>query len=590
MPDSVEYVEADPRGRKDDRGNWTGTATSERPKISVDSSEPASSHITHRTVVIPGSHLVIHDVMQLRSPSPTPSPRSLSPSLVADDNSYEWTGTLSSIPNGNKYSDSFEKSNGMQPAFKGVDQVALATPVPISKTLPPHELHDIPEERVQKPRKPSGSKTSGDEQVLKLSAAEIEELTSAPESLPVTSPRRPSFSGPPTLSPSPALERKGSISEGSRHGSDDQNKDEHRKPGPIEGLKIDSNVDRWRGADNTPGSVLSKRPGFSARAISTPPVAVNRMSSYTKGIAGQTSPKRRPSSSGPRPDPLDLNNTRAVSNGGSKSLGIEPPSPIPPSIPLPPMSIPTYLQLELSSSKPSPLYIYRSAASEYPYESSKIKFERLLNFLLVPPQLEQVLYFGSFACLDAWLYTFTILPLRFFKALVILCEWWGNVIASEVRFVGGFVYHGAGRMWNRQRDRRISVDSPTRSRSVSRVRRPTVSTTPSYKTQNGRIPDSLNGKAVTSEGLKAEMERKSRPGWGRRHRRTKSQPSSLSSNHKADLLQGAVIIFSCIILMKLDASRMYHSIRGQSAVKLYVIYNALEVSFLAATCSPIDTL
>jgi hypothetical protein len=80
--------------------------------------------------------------------------------------------------------------------------------------------------------------------------------------------------------------------------------------------------------------------------------------------------------------------------------------------------------------------------------------------------------------------------------------------------------------------------------------------------------------------LKAEVERRSRQGggWGRKHRRTKSHPSSLSSNHKADILQGAVIICSCLILMKLDASRMYHSIKGQAAIKLYVIYNMLEVS------------
>lgn len=63
--------------------------------------------------------------------------------------------------------------------------------------------------------------------------------------------------------------------------------------------------------------------------------------------------------------------------------------------------------------------------------------------------------------------------------------------------------------------------------------------------------------------------------WG--HRRTKSVPSSLTSFHKADLLQGAVIIFSCAALMNLDASRMYHFIRAQSAVKLYVIYNLIEV-------------
>jgi hypothetical protein len=283
---------------------------------------------------------------------------------------------------------------------------------------------------------------------------------------------------------------------------------------------------------------------------------------------------------GARPEPLDLNNisTKAMPNA-SKRAANDPPSPMPQSIPLPPMSIPTYLQLELSSSKPSPLYIYRSATSDIPYESSKIKFERLLNFLLLPPQLEQVLYFGTLACLDSLLYTFTILPLRFFKAAAILIRWWGEVLAKEARFIIGFIYHGSGRMWHRRRERQ---DSTSRSRGVSRAGRPPLSTATSYQPQSGRISDAVNGNAnSTIEQMKAEVERKSRQGgggWGRKHRRTKSHPSSLSSNHKADLLQGAVIICSCLILMKLDASRMYHSIKGQAAIKLYVIYNMLEVS------------
>jgi hypothetical protein len=36
-------------------------------------------------------------------------------------------------------------------------------------------------------------------------------------------------------------------------------------------------------------------------------------------------------------------------------------------------------------------------------------------------------------------------------------------------------------------------------------------------------------------------------------------------------------VASCFVLMRFDASRMYHGIRGQSAIKLYVIYNLLEV-------------
>ena len=67
-----------------------------------------------------------------------------------------------------------------------------------------------------------------------------------------------------------------------------------------------------------------------------------------------------------------------------------------------------------------------------------------------------------------------------------------------------------------------------------------------------------------------------RPNFAR-HRRTKSMPSSLNSHHKADLIQGAIIICSSIALMDLDASRIYHVIRAQSSMKLYVIYNILEV-------------
>jgi hypothetical protein len=48
-------------------------------------------------------------------------------------------------------------------------------------------------------------------------------------------------------------------------------------------------------------------------------------------------------------------------------------------------------------------------------------------------------------------------------------------------------------------------------------------------------------------------------------------------SHKADILKGLLVIASCAILMRFDASKMYHGIRGQAAIKLYVIYNVLEV-------------
>ena len=547
------------------------------PESILDRDGPMDSDIgsLNSTSELNGYLLAVQDIRQLPSPSPTPSPRSTSPALVVTDLSADDTGTLSSVPNGQGRLKSFESSPHSISASRENGQAALTSPYPIAKTLPPHELHDIPEEKIRKPRKLSMAKANGE--VLKLSAAEMEELTSAPESLPVTSPARLPMPSP-SLAPSPVFDRHGSASD--THGSDSEERvGGGRKSSILEPLRMlpDVPLDRRQSAE-TSSNYTSRRPGFSSRAISTPPTASNRMSSYAKGTTGQTSPKRKPVHPGTRPEPLDLNHSNGKhQNGGIKSSGLDQPPPMPQSIPIPPMSIPTYLQLELSSARPSPLYIYRTAASEYPYESSKVKFERLLNFLILPPQLEQVLYFGSLACLDAWLHTFTILPLRFFKAAWILIQWWGQVLAKEARFISGFIYHGSGRMWHRQRGRRGSTDSTSRSRSVSRASRPPASTTSSYQSRSGKILEVPNGGV---ENVKPEVERKSRQGWGRRHRRTRSHPSSLSSYHKADLLQGAVIVCSCLILMKLDASRMYHYIRGQSAIKLYVIFNALEVRVL----------
>ncbi|KAG9243477.1 eukaryotic membrane protein family-domain-containing protein [Calycina marina] len=438
----------------------------------------------------------------------------------------------------------------------GAIEESLPTPLPISKSLPPLELHDIPEEKVRKSRSPSASKLAADGNILKLTASGIAQLTSEPESLPVSAARRSSIPGPGELLQSPRFERRGSASDANRP------KIDHRLSHPE--------------VNSTPAS-MHKRPDLSSRASSTPPIASNRMPTYSKPPALQTSPKRKAENPGGRLDLLDLNGVRTPASAGKPATDLPSPTPQEMPLPLPPMSIPTYLQLELSSTRPSPLYIYRPTNSDTPYESSQIKFERLLNFLLLPPQLEQVLFFGSFACLDALLYTFTILPLRFFKALAILVGWWFQVLAKEVRFVGGFVWHGAGRMWSRQRE--SGLDTPARSRSVSRVRRSETSAQSSYQSQPLRTQSANQGlnKSLNMDKFKAELARKNRAGWTRRHHRAKSQPSTLSSNHKADLLQGLVIICSCVILLKLDASRMYHSIKGQAAIKLYVIYNLLEV-------------
>jgi len=52
----------------------------------------------------------------------------------------------------------------------------------------------------------------------------------------------------------------------------------------------------------------------------------------------------------------------------------------------------------------------------------------------------------------------------------------------------------------------------------------------------------------------------------------------LPPSQKADILRTFLLIVSILILIPLtDASKIYHSIRGQDTIKLYVIFNALEV-------------
>ena len=301
------------------------------------------------------------------------------------------------------------------------------------------------------------------------------------------------------------------------------------------------------------------------RTGSTPPLNRDSPSTKRDGLPSRT------------PAPLPLRNQelgngetrtsiikaegRNISNGGSV------PSPVPQSFPAPPLSIPTYLELELSSHRPSPLYLHRSITSDFPYESSALKLERLQNFLLLPAYLEPALWFGALACVDAWLYSFTILPLRFTKAICILGQSWVFNLSKEVRYLTDFNYKGVGRLWQRRR-----ASSLSRSSSRSFI-------------LDTHVEDDKHPSRVSSARFDRSASRgpngyiRIPPPFTKtsKHRRAKSTPSALLPTHKADILNFLLIVTSCAILSRFDASRMYHSIRGQAAIKLYVIYNALEV-------------
>lgn len=61
-----------------------------------------------------------------------------------------------------------------------------------------------------------------------------------------------------------------------------------------------------------------------------------------------------------------------------------------------------------------------------------------------------------------------------------------------------------------------------------------------------------------------------------------SRPRHLRLAHKCDLTKALILAGTLFVLHHItDASKMYHSVRGQETVKLYVIFNVLEVNVFA---------
>ncbi|KAI9690789.1 MAG: hypothetical protein M1822_008408 [Bathelium mastoideum] len=404
------------------------------------------------------------------------------------------------------------------------------------------------------------------EKVLKLSPARMQELMSSPQSLPIRNAPAIEEELPDMDSPSIAAQDISFFKTRAASNSRSRVPLEEVQPSTKDASRP-ANV---REAPNlasiktTPGSSSSSRPGLNSRATTTP--HLRRRQSSSKQIPSSVD---QPKLQRTPPAPLNLDSDRYRSTNGPTSLRPSPMpdpdiSPMPISLPLPPLSIPAYLQLELSSERPSPLYIYRSSSNDTPYESSRIKFERLVNFLLLPPELERVLVFGTLSCLDAFLYTFTVLPLRFFKAIGVLLQWFFNNLLREATDISRYICHGLGRMWRQRRKTtnayETNIQDSTEIDEDSAM--PSGPNTSRQRTASSR----------ESTQTAAEIRR-----FVKGHRRTRSSPSALLPEHKADILKGLLVVISCIILNYFDASRMYHSIRGQAAIKLYVIYNVLEV-------------
>ncbi|KAF9071697.1 eukaryotic membrane protein family-domain-containing protein [Rhodocollybia butyracea] len=165
-------------------------------------------------------------------------------------------------------------------------------------------------------------------------------------------------------------------------------------------------------------------------------------------------------------------------------------SPSPSHVPLSPISPTTsdFISLQQQqqlSAAPFSLWDYlREELLATDFDShQELKWERVSNFLSIPLAIEKIIGFGFILCFDSFLYTFTVLPIRF--AIAFFCL---------VRNLFSF-----------------------------------------------------------------------------------SAPP-LPPAQKADLLRTLLLIVTVAILIPLtDASKIYHFVRGQDTIKLYVIFNALEI-------------
>lgn len=144
---------------------------------------------------------------------------------------------------------------------------------------------------------------------------------------------------------------------------------------------------------------------------------------------------------------------------------------------LPPPSLMNYIYMELTRG-------YKLDNEDGKKLSEKSK--KVYTFIKIPLELEKFICFGFLQCVDAFLYTFTFLPLRFILAFVEIF-------------------------------RKCFVRSDNNTR------------------------------------------------W-------------LESAEIRDLLKGLVLILACIAIYYLDISMMYHLIRGQAIIKLYIFFNMLEVA------------
>lgn len=171
-------------------------------------------------------------------------------------------------------------------------------------------------------------------------------------------------------------------------------------------------------------------------------------------------------------------------------------------------------------------YIRGELRRGYSLENDDQKYserrQKYHTFIKVPYEFEQFMFQAYFQIVDAFLFVFTLLPIRF------LLSCWFIVSRSAGKLFARFSHY--------QRHPRFISDQPTSSTHLGSILQP------------------------------AEI---------------------------CDLLRGIILIFATILISYVDTSILYHNIKSQSWIKLYIFFNMLEVfDKLLSTfgCDALDAL
>ena len=164
--------------------------------------------------------------------------------------------------------------------------------------------------------------------------------------------------------------------------------------------------------------------------------------------------------------------------------------------------------------------------------------EHLQNFFHVPSQIESIILLGVFICLDAFLYVLTYLPIRVILSFYLLLVEIHCMILPNIFYLNS----------------NDSSNSKNNSSGSSNNSNNSIGNCSSINNNNNII---INDNDDNKNNMKSKY--------------------TFHRTHIYDLMRGMMFIIGCLSLSYINMSQVYHFIRGQGMIKLYVLTAMLEI-------------